>query len=409
MTRTLTLHVGTPKSGTTHLQAVLHANRDRLRRAGTSYPGAGRLPRDGFNQQPAVYALAGPMLGWVDDRVRRGAAPMLDHLAAEVRAHRGHSLISAESLAFFDPGSAATLLERLGVAPEQVTVVVTARDLGRLLPSVWQQNVKNGSVQELEPYLDSVASLRDGVPSPFWTAFGLPGLVERWSAAVGPERVVLVTVPASGATPDVLRRRFAAAADLPGDVVEAFVTDRQPHRAHDNVSLSASQAELMRQVNLVLEAEGLPRDVQQRMRARLLARWADAPQRRGTALALPAHLAPLVARWAVEDDVQLRRAGVRVVGDLTDLLPRPAAVPAGPPPALGAETARDVLDLLDRPGAPVPVQARRRWPAWVPSQVRRQVRRQLGRPGQLPLQLAPGRDFGRQVVDVSDGAPTRRG
>src|SRR5690242_19154251 len=273
MTRTLTLHVGTPKSGTTHLQAVLHANRDRLRRSGTLYPGAGRLPRDGFNQQPAVYALAGPMLGWVDDAVRRGAEPMLDHLAAEVRAHRGHSLVSAESLAFFDPASGRALLDRLGFAPEEVTVVVTARDLGRLLPSVWQQNVKNGSTQELEPYLDGVAALRDGAPSPFWTAFGLPGLVRRWMSVVGADGVVLVTVPASGADPDVLRRRFAVAAGLPDDVVDTFVTDRQPHRAHDNVSLSASQAELIRQVNLVLEAEGLSRDAQQRMRARLLTRW----------------------------------------------------------------------------------------------------------------------------------------
>ena len=54
--------------------------------------------------------------------------------------------------------SAAALAELASVADE-VHVVVTARDLGRVLPSAWQQRVKMGARQ---PYRRFLATVRRG-------------------------------------------------------------------------------------------------------------------------------------------------------------------------------------------------------------------------------------------------------
>lgn len=345
MPRRLTLHVGTPKSGTTYLQSLLARGRRELARDGVLYPGAKRLPRRGFNQQPAIYAAAGASTGWADDDVRRTSEVYLRHLCEELSAHPGRALVSAESLAFFDVDAARGLLRTLGYDPAGVTVVITARDLGRILPSIWQQNVKNGSTQALGPYLDSVASLRDGPRSPVWTAFGLPGLVDRWAEVIGDVgRVVLVTSPATAAPTDELWNRFAAAADVRREL--ATLPGPRP-LAVDNVSLTLAQAELVRGLNGVLQADGYSRDHQQRLRGHLLDIWMNLPGASGSRRpAVPAHLHDTVRAWARDDIARLAASGARVEGELGDLEPR-LRDDAGSATAIDEETVRDVLALLE--------------------------------------------------------------
>jgi hypothetical protein len=345
--RTLVLHVGTPKSGTTHLQAILARGRERLGRDGVLYPGAGYLPRRGFNQQPAIYALAGSTTAWADDHVRRRSAAYFEQLREELDAHPGRALVSVESLAFFDVPTARELLATLGYDPSSVTVVITARDFGRILPSIWQQNVKNGSTQELEPYLDSVASLRGGPTSPLWTAFGLPGLAGRWTEVLGdPRRVVLVTAPRERTATDVLWERFAEAADIPVSLVDE---PGEHERAVDNFSVTAAQAELIRVMNGVMQSSGYDRDRQQRLRGYLLDVWMNLPSSGGRRPAVPGHLHDAVRRWAKEDVAELETSGIRVVGSLADLEPcLPASADAPATGTITEDTARDVLALLER-------------------------------------------------------------
>jgi hypothetical protein len=331
----------------------MNAVRGRLRRQGVLYPGSGYLPRDGFNQQPAVYALAGPTIGWVDEALRHSSKVYFNRLCEEVSTHSGRVVLSAEVLAFFEQAQAELFLERIGFDPASVTVVITARDYGRLLPSVWQQNVKNGSVESFEPYLDSVASLRGRPGVPFWTAFGLPDLVRRWSRIVGPDRVVLVTAPPHGADKNVLWSRFATASALP-DALVGYATGR--HAADDNVSLTPSQAELLRGMNVVLQAAGRSEDVQRRLRAQLLQIWMNAaPQPGRRHLALPEHLSGDVERWADEDILVLRRLDVRVVGALNDLVPvQQRSGLNARPDAIDLATVRDILALIEHQPQPLP-------------------------------------------------------
>jgi hypothetical protein len=339
----LTLHIGTPKSGTTYLQATLTAGRRALDRAGILYPGERYLPGNGFNQQPAMYALGRRHIGWVNDKAIASAIRHFGRLCEEVSVHRGRVLISAESLAFFDISEIDTLLDKLGTERPRASVVITARDLGRILPSIWQQNVKNGATQPLNAYLDSVAELRGTPDVPMWTAFGLPGLVERWASVVGLDHVTLVTASHHGQAQ--LWRRFAEAALVPQRLPETTGTGTTFDR---NTSLSWSQIEVLRHLNAMLQSEKHDPRRAQVTRERLLRIWMDGSSGSGPRIGLPAHLQPVVTRWADEDIDRLAACGVRVVGSLDDLRPTKPSGPGFDSPVVNLEdVARDVLQLLE--------------------------------------------------------------
>ncbi len=346
--RSLALHVGTPKSATTYLQAVLSASRPELRRRGALYPGADYLPAGGLNQQPAVYALAGAEVRWISDAVRQRGSTLMTPLAEELRKHRGHAVVSAEALASFSADSGRAVVEALGYQPEQVRVVITARDLGRLMTSVWQENVKNGATSALDDYLDSVAQLRGAGDSPFWNAYGLPTLVDRWAEVVGLQRVHLVTVPQADRREE-LWPRFCRAIDL----ADLPMPQARPQQKQNNISLTPSQVELLRQLNVVLESEQLTHDERQRLRGRLLDAWMASPSSRSRQLELSSSLADALTEWTGQDVDALQsraEAGLTVEGHLDELTPQPRIAGADDAAAPGLlDAARDLLALLRDP------------------------------------------------------------
>ncbi len=347
----MTVHIGTPKSGTTYLQSILRAHRKDLARAGVLYPGAAYLPQQGLNQQPAVYALAGRSVRWVDETVRANGVPHLERVVAELSRHRGPALVSAEALSNFGPAEVAAVVQALSRPPGPVTVVITARDLGRVLTSVWQQNVKNGATAPMEEYLDAITQQRPEGTSPFWTAFGLPGLVDRWASVVGLDQVTLVTTPPASRR-DELWPRFAQACGLAG--LLDGISDAVVARRDNNDSLTPSQTETLREMNAILEADQVPHDERQRLRGRLLAAWMSSPRSQSRRLAMDEARVPTVRRWAAEDIAVLADRvahGLTVVGDLAELDPDPPSVPAHPSGYDGHEGAHDLLALLRGTGA----------------------------------------------------------
>lgn len=346
--RRLTLHVGTPKSGTTYLQACLRAVRPELSRRGVLYPGADHLPKSGLNHQAAMYGLAGQEVRWIGQAVRANGARLLERLQAEITRHEGHTVISAEALASFSADRVPAVIEALRHEPHQVEVVITARDLGRLLTSVWQENIKNGATQDMPEYLASVARLRSEPSSPFWTAYRLPELVDRWAAVVGHERVVLVTTPPHRARHE-LWPRFCLAAGL--GAAPVVPADGTPEgRGESNISLTASQAELLRQMNTILDAQQVDHAERQRLRARVLSAWLADGTPDGRPLGLEPEWLPTLRMWATEDITALRERqdrGLRVVGDLTELSPAPRIVAQGQSHApTVSETALDLLAVV---------------------------------------------------------------
>lgn len=325
------LHVGLQKTGTSFLQSHLWDSPGQLRARGV------RMVPDG---RGASYLL---MLA-VRDKLEEGSSPprafrALDELREAVaRAEEPTLLLSQESLADATAEQAATLVDCF--AGREVHVVVTARDVARQLPSMWQQRIKARRDVTFPAFLDLVRE-RAGVGRYFWAQQDLPTLLARWASVVPADRVHLVTVPPPGAPRDLLPTRF-------GSVVGVDFEELETTEARPNVSLDPVQAELVRRVNEVRQFEGKDhaRLVKQLLSAQVLA------PRRGEPARTPRDLAGWCRSVAEAQVAHVRDGGYDVVGDPADLLPDDDVF--GPPLTavldsdVAAVAVQAVADLLDR-------------------------------------------------------------
>ena len=247
MTRTVYLHVGSPKSGTTYLQRVLDGNRAALADRGVLVVGRDQ----GTRVQAALQVREDPR--W--ESLPADRRDQWGRLVAEIRAWDGPTAILSYEL--FSAASAEQAERAIGdLAGLDVHVVITARDLARSVPSAWQERLKFGLTTPLEDWRPPKAEAPRSEWG--WRTTDPASVAERWGATLPADHVHVVTVPRSPADPTELWRRFAAAcglADVPVDLDLPRV----------NESLGAVGAELLRRVN---ERLGAPLD-----NSREKARW----------------------------------------------------------------------------------------------------------------------------------------
>jgi hypothetical protein len=318
------LHVGVPKTGTTYLQYLLWRNREELRRRGVSYPG--QRPEDQFL---AAMDLQGATVDEVGD-------PNLPfawrRLVGQLRAARGTVIVSHELFAPMEPDRIERALSAM--ADRELHVVCTARDLGRQLPAVWQEDLKNRQSLRFAEFLDAVREPENGhwLGDLFWRMQDVPEVLRRWAATLPPQRVHIVTVPPRGSAPEQLWHRFAGLLGIDTEGIDA--TPVAP-----NSSLGPAEAQLLRRLNL-----SLPQDVpwwlyERTVRKQLIDVLASRPG--GERLSVPSDQMPWVQERAKRLVTDLGDAGYHVVGDLDDLLPG-EAVPA-PDPDQVSDT--EILDV----------------------------------------------------------------
>ena len=122
-------------------------------------------------------------------------------------------------------------------------VVITARDLGKSVPSAWQERLKFALTTPLERWRPRPETA--GVRAEWgWRTMDPAGVAARWGATLPPERVHVVTVPreARRIGRSDLWRRFAAACGL-----DAPRPELDFQRVNESLGLVA--AELLRRVN----------------------------------------------------------------------------------------------------------------------------------------------------------------
>ncbi|MGC4932847.1 sulfotransferase family protein [Gordonia sp. DT30] len=326
------VHIGLPKTGTTHLQDRLWHNRDlALGESGLLYPG--NVISDHFHA--AVHLQPERYLDWVDPAF----ADAWPAMVAQMRPWPQTSLISHELLATATTESVGRLVDDLSFADE-VQVIATVRDLARQLPSVWQENVKNQRCASFDEFFISVREQAEATTSsehltdtePFWEFQDYVQILARWAAVVGPERIHVVTVPRTPAAGDGLWERFLSVLR----VDPAPLTVPVPNL---NSSLSSAQTELLRRLNGRLQPDVVDwpryeRVVKERVVAEIMAGRSS-----GAARGLSADQRAWVADRADVMIGGIEAAGYPVVGSLDDLrVSRVAGDSAAVTPA------EDVLD-----------------------------------------------------------------
>ncbi|MFB4301465.1 hypothetical protein [Actinomadura sp. NTSP31] len=370
------LHIGQQKSGTTYLQEMLgHVAGPLAEEAGILYPASIReiLPDAIENHEKATRGLLGTEYPWVsaaDAAVERGK---WTRLAAKVRAWQDTALISAEALSAIRSPAVARLLAEFGGAA--VEVVITARGLDRSLPSLWQQHVRNGRQSGIEEFFAVLAEQRgrgrraiEEEPGlHLWRAFGLGGLVRRWAAEVGPDRVRVVVNP--GSPPDLLWRRFAAAVGASG-CAGRLPAEIRTRRAHSG--LTGDEIELLIALNRRLDGAGWSTYERRALREEILLRGLNARGGRGGPVAVPESARALVAAWAEEDLAELRSSGVEIVGRPEELRPAPRPPDdAGPPTSFQVADAAAAAILAVAPrGRYAQAPRPKSWRTWIRTRVR---------------------------------------
>ncbi len=126
----LYIHIGTPKTGTTSLQAFLTEHAAALEARGVIYPAVGRTHRGKHHSLKAelrsTVGLGGP--AWQELRELRNSKP--DHRV----------LISEESFYYLEPTALTKLRELAGEGP--VTILVYFRDYAAHAASLYAQGTK---------------------------------------------------------------------------------------------------------------------------------------------------------------------------------------------------------------------------------------------------------------------------
>ena len=310
MTKRILLHVGTPKTGTSHLQDVLFRNRTRLAEQGIDYPA------DRFDAHflAALDLMALPWGGLETEAI--GA---WDALAGQVRAARGTVVVSHEILAHASRTQVDRALGSLAgpTSPAEIHLVLSVRDLARQIPAEWQENVKHRSTVSYARFLrqirDPERSSRIG--SWFWAVQEIPDILDRWGRGLPPERIHLITVPPAGGAPELLWKRFSQVFGLDG-----LDLDLEAERA--NPSLGVPETALVRRINRSVNRVLHPHDYRPLVRE-LLAHQTLSRREGSPRLSLP----PDTQAWAGEVarglGREVDRRGYDVVGDVDELLVGP--------------------------------------------------------------------------------------
>lgn len=296
------------KSGTTFLQQMLSHHRDRLAEDGVLFPGRGNYVRqiiavrDALELPGAVPAarLEG---AWAD-------------LLQEIAEWPGQTIVvSVEHLSVASASRIQAIVESLW--PAVVHVVVTARDLARVMPSTWQENIQNGLTWTWPEFIASVMDQPDLDPRAgrrFWRQHDLVRIAKEWAEVVGTEQVHLVTLPPSGAPRDLLWRRFCQVVGLEA---ERYPMDGATLRT--NRGLDRAMAEMLRRVYDLL-GDDVDRAAKLRILKRGLAKTELARSGK-LPIVLDAREYAWAQRYSKDLVRRLAETDIDVVGDLAELIP----------------------------------------------------------------------------------------
>lgn len=196
----------------------------------------------------------------------------------------------------------------------ELHVIVTLRDIARVAPSHWQERIAAGSRVGWEQFCRRVArDSQDKDPGGgFWAAYDVIPVMARWLQLVPAERFTVVVVPPSGSDPQLLWELFLSAID-----VSTAGTTLTSHR---NPSMGATSTELLRQVTAeVADLPGLDRRrVFRNVLAKQILTQRSAKEPR---FAIPPALQAVLKARALDMVDGIRAAGVRVIGNLDDMIP----------------------------------------------------------------------------------------
>jgi hypothetical protein len=217
--RRLYLHIGLQKTGTSYLQSIMWRNEDLLRELGLDLVPPSK--RETFHLMLDVRERYRPEFD------PPAVATALERLPAQLAAASGPTaLISEESLA---PAGDQRIGDLLAACAErEVHLIVTLRDLGRQIPSAWQQTLQDARSLPYAEYLRRLRTNEGAASTKLWNSKDVAGILERWSRHVPADRIHLVTVPPQGSPQGTLLERYCRVLGVDPDPGRAAAPGERP-------------------------------------------------------------------------------------------------------------------------------------------------------------------------------------
>ncbi|MFM1964307.1 MAG: hypothetical protein RL134_32 [Actinomycetota bacterium] len=325
MAQRLIVHIGPRKTGTTYLQRVLQQLSPSLKAQGVLYPTDYR-GEDDYNHVGAVSDLTHNEESKESNRWTGKDGSGWTGLAGAIANWDGTAIISAEMIGGLRPPAARRMLD--GLSASTIDVVITMRDLGRILPSSWQQHVRNTHTQNYRRYLARRAKERGTLPpaqmqaewdaerhQTFWRSYAYGALVRRWQDLVGADHVSVVTLPPAGSPSNLLWDRFRMALDIDSlpetaPKLPAFIA---------NIGSTRAEAVFLHALNVEAKRRGWNRKTANELQQHLLSSGFLERPDRGGPLLLPRSYLGTVREWVEADISDMATTGVVVHGDVEDL------------------------------------------------------------------------------------------
>ena len=296
------LHIGLPKTGTTYLQTVMWADRERMRAQGVLLPGRER--RDHLWTTRII--REDPNLPTYEERVRESWGVLKE----EIAGWSGTALISHEFFAGAAPEQAARMVSEL--APAEVHLVVTAREPVGLYSGGWQESLKNRDSRTMAEF--AAAEVSDSSMSVWnWRTLDVRLVLERWAPTVPAERVHVLPLPPPGSPRTLLWQRFAGLIGLDADSFDLSAT-------FPNESMGVAEAETLRRINEHLKDEDFERPFDRGVYIRTFLADERLATRHGEKYWPTEDIVEDCRRRAVDAVAHIEAAGYDVIGDVRDLL-----------------------------------------------------------------------------------------
>ena len=310
------VHIGPHKTGTTALQAAFWNNRKQVLKQGVHYASNGR------HAMTAVLAGIEHLSPWTADK-RPPPMWKWERLLNDIRSSSAKRvLLSSEFFADAKPENAARVIQQLD--PKRVQIVVTLRPLSRILTSQWQQFIQNQNTIAFEEFLKkTLDDPHPAKPPVFWRRHRHDDLVKRWADLVGPDHLTVVAL--NEGDRDMVLRAFEQITGLKTGTLE-------PDPTIQNRSMTVPEIETIRHFNIAFKEKNLPSLLYMRIMrfGATFVMQQRTPQPDEPKIELPDWSVEPIRAIATEMMDNIRATGVRVVGNLDDLLyvPPPRVGPA---------------------------------------------------------------------------------
>lgn len=313
MAEKFVLHVGFHKTGTTAIQASLHAAKDKLVKHGIFYTSRA--------SHGAAWSLNAKVWGWANRGGRLTPESKWKRFVRKANAAKGTFLASSEFFAEIDEQKISKI--KAEIKATDYRVIFTIRPLAKMLASSYQQYLKYGLKANYEHWLHEMLDEPGSskmTPS-FWRRNFHGQAILKWAKVFGPENVTVIVVDES--EPDFMYNAFSEYFDLPKGILV-----KQPTGA--NRSLTAEEATMLQKLNKAFPKDRMWDDYSIFIRQTAIRALTDKPAPvDGTKLLTPQwalDAAEVHTSAAIE---QIAKSGVNVIGNLESL--KGSSIPVGNP------------------------------------------------------------------------------